>query len=183
MVKYGIRRRNEGAGLNRSRFGQTPELTEKIKTILTKFSKSRSLSSSLVSRATIIIMAMDGITNIEIGKIVGLHYVHVGKWRQRFLDALPVLKEIESVAPEKLEDAIKGVLSDIRRSGKPRTFTQEQITKIIELACKNPTEFGYEVSQWSLSLLVKEIKKQGIAASISEKSVSRFLKSGRSQAS
>ncbi|NDO27392.1 helix-turn-helix domain-containing protein, partial [[Clostridium] clostridioforme] len=32
------------------------------------------------------------------------------------------------------------------------------------------------VSQWSLPLLVAEIKKQGIAEQISEKSVSRFLK-------
>lgn len=48
--------------------------------------------------------------------------------------------------------------------------------KIIDLACKSPSDFGYEVSQWSLNLLVAEIKKQGIADQISEKSVSRFLK-------
>ena len=48
--------------------------------------------------------------------------------------------------------------------------------RIIDLACGNPNDFGYEVSQWSLPLLVAEIKKQGIAAQISEKSVSRFLK-------
>lgn len=48
--------------------------------------------------------------------------------------------------------------------------------KIIDLACKAPADFGYEVSQWSLNLLVTEIKKQGIAEQISAKSVSRFLK-------
>ena len=48
--------------------------------------------------------------------------------------------------------------------------------RIIDLACSNPNDFGYEVSQWSLPLLVAEIKMQGIAAQISEKSVSRFLK-------
>ena len=48
--------------------------------------------------------------------------------------------------------------------------------RIIDLACSNPNNFGYEVSQWSLPLLVAEIKKQGIAEQISEKSVSRFLK-------
>ena len=42
--------------------------------------------------------------------------------------------------------------------------------------CSSSNDFGYEVSQWSLPLLVAEIKKQGIAAQISEKSVSRFLK-------
>lgn len=52
-------------------------------------------------------------------------------------------------------------------------FTQEQIIKIIDPACKNPCDFGYEVSKWSLALLTTEIKKQGIAGQISEKSVSR----------
>ena len=51
--------------------------------------------------------------------------------------------------------------------------------KIIDPACKAPSDFGYEVSQWSLNLLVKEIRRQGIAEDISAKSVSRFLKGGQ----
>ncbi|SQB10473.1 Uncharacterised protein [Enterocloster clostridioformis] len=79
-------------------------------------------------------------------------------------------------APEKLEDEIRAVLSDKKRPGAPSVFTPDQIMRIIGLACSNPNDFGYEVSQWSLPLLVAEIKKQGIAEQISEKSVSRFLK-------
>ena len=60
--------------------------------------------------------------------------------------------------------------------GASPAFTPEQIIRIIDPACKNPCDFGYEASHWSLSLLVTEIKKQGIADRISEKSVSRFLK-------
>ena len=58
----------------------------------------------------------------------------------------------------------------------PSVFPPDQIMRIIGLACSSPNDFGYEVSQWSLPLLVAEIKKQGIAEQISEKSVSRFLK-------
>ena len=86
------------------------------------------------------------------------------------------MRKIETDAPEKLEDGIRAVLSDKKRPGAPSVFTPDQIMRIIDLACGSPNDFGYEVSQWSLPLLVAEIKKQGIAAQISEKSVSRFLK-------
>ena len=89
---------------------------------------------------------------------------------------LPSLREIASGAPEKLEEEIRLLLSDRKRCGAPPTFTQEQILAIIDLACKKPSDLGYEVSHWSLPLLTAEIKKQGIAEQISEKSVSRFLK-------
>ncbi len=79
-------------------------------------------------------------------------------------------------APEKLGDEIRAVLSDKKRPGAPSVFTPDQIMRIIDLACSNPNDFGYEVSQWSLPRLVSEIKKQGIAEQISAKSVSRFLK-------
>ncbi len=86
------------------------------------------------------------------------------------------MRKIETDAPEKLGDEIQAVLSDKKRPGAPAVFTPDQIMRIIDLACSSPNDFGYEVSQWSLPLLVAEIKKQGIAAQISEKSVSRFLK-------
>ena len=108
--------------------------------------------------------------------MVGLHYNHVATWRNRFLQALSSLNDIASSAPDKLEGEIRLLLSDRKRPGAPSTFSPEQIIKIIDLACKNPCDYGYEASHWSLSLLVTEIKKQGIADRISEKSVSRFLK-------
>ena len=97
-------------------------------------------------------------------------------WRSRFLTALPALRKNKMDDPEKFESEIRAVLSDKKRPGAPSVFTPDQIMRIIDLACSNPNDFGYEVSQWSLPLLVVEIKKQGIAEQISEKSVSRFLK-------
>lgn len=153
-----------------------PVLSESMKTILSSFSKSRSLPASLVKRSKIILLFSQGFSNQIVATKVGLHYNHVAAWRNRFLQALPSLRDIESGTPDKLEEEIRLLLSDRKRSGASPTFTPEQIIRIIDLACKNPCDFGYEASHWSLSLLVTEIKKQGIADRISEKSVSRFLK-------
>lgn len=153
-----------------------PVLSESMKTILSSFSKSRSLPASLVKRSKIILLSSQGFSNQIVATKVGLHYNHVATWRNRFLQALPSLRDIGSGTPDKLEEEIRLLLSDRKRSGASPAFTPEQIIRIIDLACKNPCDFGYEASHWSLSLLVTEIKKQGIADRISEKSVSRFLK-------
>lgn len=154
----------------------TPILSDTMKTILSSFSQSRSLPGGLIKRSKIILLASQSISNRAIAAQVGLHYNHVATWRNRFLEALPTLLEIEAGSPEKLDDEIKRILTDTKRPGAPAEFSQEQILKIIDLACKAPEDFGYEVSHWSLPLLVTEIKKQGIAERISAKSVSRFLK-------
>lgn len=158
-----------------------PALTEEIKNTLISFSRSRILPASLINRVNIALLAGEGLTNQEISARLNMHYNSVGTWRSRFLDALPHLREIQESAPDKLSDEIRKVFSDKPRPGCPCVFTQEQIMKIIDLACKAPSDFGYEVSQWSLNLLVKEIRKQGIAQDISAKSVSRFLKGGQTK--
>lgn len=153
-----------------------PVLSVPIKEILLTFSRSRSHSASLVKRSSIVLLASDGVSNQDIASKLGIHYNSVALWRTRFIDALPLLCEVEKISPEKLQDEVKKLLTDIQRPGCPPVFTPEQIVKIIDLACKHPSEFGHEVSHWSLNLLVAEIKKQGIAEGISAKSVSRFLK-------
>ncbi len=155
-------------------------LSEPIEGILKTIANSCVLPSGLVKRARIILLASKGITNQEISKEVGLHYRHVAKWRKRFSQALPKLSEVEVNTPYKLEEEIKQFLSDKQISGYPTVFTAEQVMKILNLACCKLEDYGYKVSRWSLSFLVKEIEKQGIADHISEKTVSRFfLKGGR----
>ena len=167
---------NEQGGLimRKKTIDMIPILSHDIKAVLSSFSKSRSLPASLVKRSKIILLSSQG-ANQTIALQAGLHYNHVSTWRNRFMEALPSLQEIEAGAPEKLEEEIRLVLSDRKRSGAPPVFTQEQILAIISVACRNPCDFGYEVSQWSLPLLAAEVKKQGIADQISEKSISRFF--------
>ena len=153
-----------------------PVLTEKMYEILNRFSRSRSISSSLVKRSQIIIMSSEGATNQKISARIGLHYDNVATWRNRFLQNHSKLSELESVGGEELSEEIVRILSDEKRRGTPAKFKPDQIVRIVDLACKDPQEYGYEVSHWSLPLLVKEIIKSGIADQISAKTVSRFLK-------
>jgi transposase len=159
-----------------SKKAMTPILSEKIKNILTQMTRSRTISASLNQRSSIVLLASLGKSNKEISQHLNIHHNCISKWRMRFMESLSILQAIEISEPEKLQDAIKYLLSDKPRPGTPATYTQEQIVKIIDLACKLPSDFGYEVSHWSLNILVKEIIKQGISETMSAKSVSRFLK-------
>ena len=109
---------------------------------LLSFSRSRSLPESLVKRSKIILLASQGISNQIISQKVGLHYNNVATWRNRFLQAVPLLTKIETSSPEKLEEELRFLLSDKKRSGAPCVFTSEQILAIIDLACKSPCDFG-----------------------------------------
>lgn len=153
-------------------------IPEDIRPILSKFAKSRTLPAHQVQRAKIILLAADGLNNMQISTQVGLGQDSVSKWRTRFLKSLPVLQEVAEKDHPHLEEAVSTFLDDSPRPGQPPHYTDEQIIKILEVACRNPEELGYEASHWSLNLLVDAVVKEGIVDSISAKTVSRFLKYG-----
>ena len=155
------------------------KIPEDIRLILSKFAKSRTFPARQVQRTKIILLAADGLNNMQISTQVGLGQDSVSKWRGRFLKSLPLLQEVAEKDPSHLEEAVSSFLNDCPRPGQPSHYTDEQIIKILEIACRDPQEFGYEVSQWSLNLLVDAVIKEGIVESISAKTVSRFLKYGR----
>lgn len=155
------------------------EIPEDIRQILSKFARSRTFSARQVQRAKIILLAADGLNNMQISAQVGLGQDSVSKWRGRFLKSLPFLQEVSDKDHSHLEEAVSDFLNDNSRPGQPSHYTDEQIIKILELACHTPQESGYEASHWSLNLLVKAAVKEGIVESISAKTVSRFLKYGK----
>lgn len=154
-------------------------LPDEIRPVLSKYARSRTLPARQVQRAKIILLAADGHNNMQISKQVGLGQDSVSKWRTRFLKALPVLQEVAEKNPYQLEDMVAEFLDDNPRPGQPSHYTDEQIIKILEVACRNPEEFGYEDSHWSQNLLVAAVVKEGIVESISAKTIGRFLKYGR----
>lgn len=149
-----------------------------IHTVLSKFARSRTFSVRQVQRAKIILLAAEGLNNMQISKQVGLGQDSVSKWRSRFIKSLPLLQEVAEKAPSSLEEAVSSFLDDNPRPGQPPHYTDEQIIRILETACRNPEELGYEASHWSLNLLADAAIKEGIVDSISAKTVSRFLKYG-----
>ena len=120
------------------------------------------------------ILAAGGLDNMRISNEVGLGQDSVSKWRSRFIKSLPLLQEVAEKAPSNLEEAVCAFLDDRPRPGQPMHYTDEQIIKIQEMACRNPEELGYETSHWSLSQLKDAVIKAGIVDSISVKTVSRY---------
>lgn len=158
----------------------TFQLPDKTKEILQRFSVSYTLPSSLVIRSKIVLLASEGKSNPEIIAATGLSYSVVSTWRNRFFKSIELIVQAEECeepdSPQILEEVIKSVLSDKPRPGKEPVFTPQQIMLINELACKNPKDFGHELSHWNLNALAKEAVQQGIVESISPASVQRFLK-------
>ena len=154
-------------------------IAEEIRPVLSKYAQSRTFPARQVQRAKIILLAADGHNNMQISKQVGLGQDSVSRWRTRFIKTLPVLQEVAEKDSSQLEDMVAGFLDDNPRPGQPSHYTDEQIIKILKVACRNPEELGYEVSHWSENLLAAAVVKEGIVESISAKTIGRFLKYGR----
>ena len=84
--------------------------------------------------------------------------------------------------PSALREAIADVLADRPRAGCGGTFTAEQITQILAVACEPPERSGRPVSHWTPRELADEVIQRGIVPSISVRHVGRFLKDGGTSA-
>ena len=134
-------------------------LSDKTERILKNFSTSYSMPSCIVLRSKIILMAAEEKNNTQIAKAIGTSYSTVSIWRNRFYNSIDLIAQTEEYdgpdCEKKLSDVIKSVLSDKQRPGKEPVFTPEQIMLINELACKNPKDFGYELSCWKRMRIFK----------------------------
>ena len=158
-------------------------ISERQQEILEKMVRSSTSQQRWIIRARIILLAFAGHSNDVIGQQVGLGPDQVGLWRRRWRDQFERLVLIECVEGlTLLRRAIETLLSDAPRSGSPGTFTPEQVTRILALACESPEDCGRPVTHWTARELADEAQKRGIVESISPRQVGRFLKSGRSQA-
>ena len=61
------------------------------------------------------------------------------------------------------------------RSGRPDTFTAEQICSLTALACEKPQDHGRPITHWTGWELAAELKEKGIVSSISARHVNRLL--------
>ena len=154
------------------------KLSVEVKEILSGFARSRTLPLSQIERAKIVLAASEGKNNREIADNLGITQEKASNWRIRWANNAQLIEEIEHKNPEKLLETVKRTLEDLPRPGSPPDFTEVQIIQILEMACRAPSEFGYESSHWSLPQLAKVVTEQGIVESISPASIGRFLKYG-----
>jgi transposase len=157
-------------------------ITERQQKVLREFVNSRTSPLRLVQRATIVLQGFAGVDNADIAQEIGLGPDCVGLWRRRWAKVWPRLTVFECAEnPADLRRAIAAVLDDKPRSGNPSTFTPEQVTQILALACEDPELSGRPITHWTNVELAHEAKKRGIVVSISASQVGRYLREAELQ--
>jgi len=150
-------------------------ISERQQKLLEEFRKSRTVGKCLVQRATIILLGFAGMLNEDIALQVGLNRMQVGLWRRRWRDARAALCVWECAEPYRLREAIVDVLSDAPRPGTPATFTAEQVSQIVALACEPPKLSGRPIDHWTLRELRDEAIQRKIVTDISASRIGHFL--------
>src|SRR5919202_2976685 len=149
--------------------------------VLERLLRQQSCPQALVRRVQIVLAAGTGQRNEPIAQHLGCSPTTVRLWRARWAAAERQLAAAEG-DERALRSAIAAVLADAPRPGAPATFTAEQIVQIIALACTPPANSERPVDAWTPRELADEAQKRQIVASISARSVGRFLKAGRAPA-
>ena len=153
------------------------KLTTRLEKILKTIAHSYTNPYWLVLRAKIILYAAAGTDNTEIGHRLDTTSETVGKWRTRWFKAEPRLSaaDAEGLETKALTAQVLAVLSDAPRSGRPTTFSPEQLVQVIAVACEDPHESDREISHWTRRELTEEVIERQIVVSISPRHVGRLL--------
>lgn len=151
-------------------------ITERQQVVLQQLSRSTTVAFRLRQRAQLILLAFERRLNRDIAKTVQLGTNQVGAWRKRWQQEFERLTLIEGLQePVELRRAIEDVLTDEQRSGRPTTFTAEQLTMIFAVACEAVEESGRPVARWTQREIIDEVIKRGIVDSISTSHMSTLL--------
>src|SRR5258708_13467723 len=113
----------------------------------------------LARRARALLLLEQGHAYLHTASQVGLAECHVRKWARRFL-----------------EQGITG-LSEQPRPGRIPVFSPEVALHIVKIACERPDQVGCSLSRWDCPELVRKLKADGVAQSISPATIRRILQS------
>ena len=142
-------------------------VTERQEAILQQIANAATATVRHAQRARIILEAFQRKLNRDLAVAVGLNRGEVGLWRRRWADSFEALVAIECrESNATLYRAIQQVLSDAPRSGAPGTFTAEQVTQILAVACEPPENSGRPIDCWTHRELTDEVIRRGIVPSI-----------------
>src|SRR3989338_2679757 len=117
-----------------SKAGVLIKLTKNERNLLFKNTKPH-MQYRFVQRAKIILLAERGYSNNDISIRVGLSFVSVSIWRNRYA-----------------KYGIVGLKDKVGR-GRPKKLTHNQILKVVEVACKKPKDSTH----WSIRRLADEL--------------------------
>ena len=131
--------------------------------VLEQLVRAHSTPQQLGKRARLVLHAVEGVGVRESAREVGVWPKTARYWRKRWRQGAG-------------GRSIGERLADAPRSGKPPTYTAEQICAIVAMTCEKPSESGRPISQWSQREIADEAMRRGLVSCISQRSVGRFLK-------
>ena len=147
----------------------TVELMLEARVELERLARAHTTAQQVALRAQIILAAAAGLSNVQVGRVVGLSREAVRLWRDRWVSLADVpLQEL----------SIVDRLADAPRPGAPARISAEQVCAIIALACEAPTQSGRPISPWTARESADEITGRGIVETISPRHAARLLKRG-----
>ena len=157
------------------------QLTIRQRTCLEQILRRQTSPQRLVRRAKMLLALETGAKECHVMRQRHRKRGTGRAWRQRWLALAPTLAQLEADAgrDQTLCTMIVEALTDHPRPGTPATFTAEQIVQIVAVACEDPADSGRPVSHWTPREVAEEVRKRGLVATISTRSVGRFLTSGR----
>ena len=144
-------------------------LSEKEQEGLLQITRRHRSEQQVVLRARIILAAVQGTSNAQIARELGVNVDTVRLWRDRWVGLQGIDLETLSLT-ERLQDA--------PRPGVKPKFSAEQRCQMVALACEAPAQAGRPISQWSGREIADELKARGIVAQISPRHAARLLKKG-----
>jgi transposase len=159
---------------------QPVAVTARQRAVLERIVRRDTSPQRQARRARIVLAAVEGANNEEIGRRLGVTEETARLWRGRWAAAGETLLVAETEGDDRaLAAVVAGVLADEPRSGAPATFGPEQLCRIMALACTPPAEAGRPIDRWTPRELADEAARRGIVARISPTTVGRFLQGGR----
>lgn len=139
-------------------------LTETEQQQLQQLVNRHSTPQQLALRASIVLLAHQGLNHREIARELEISRDMARLWRNRWLSSSQQDLSVE----ERLQDA--------ERCGAPAKFSLEQVLHLFALACEKPDVYGRPISHWTARELADEMVKLGIVEEISPRHVGRLLK-------
>jgi transposase len=154
-------------------------LSAQEKAELERLSRRHSAPRRLVERARIILLAAQNQTVPAIATTLHLGANTVRKWIGRYTHPPPQTPAAQNSdtppAAALPPPSTLGRLADAPRSGRPDTFTAEQVCALIALACEKPEDHGRPITHWTARELKDQAVQQAIVPNISVRHVNRLL--------
>ena len=118
------------------------ELTAEEQGVIKQLARSRTAAARLVERARIILQAAQGHAVPAIAEHLKLNQATVRTWLKRFNS-----------------EGIVG-LHDLHRSGRPTTFTPEEVAQVVAASLTDPQTLSLPFGSWTMDRLAAYLQEQ-----------------------